>query len=201
MHKRTAALMITSALVSGTAGALLVTPASAATSSNPVTSRLAHFKSALAGLVSDGTLTQAQADKVAATLDKELPKHRPGGPGHGPRGHLRHLELATAAKTLGMTEQALRTQLESGKSLADVAKAQNVSVDTLINALVDAAKAQLATAVKDGRITQAEADRIGANLKARITEHVNHTRPARGPWGPPRDGGPGAEGMPMGANA
>lgn len=202
MRKRTSALIITGALVSGAAGALAVTPASAETSTNPVSSRLAHIKSALSGLVSDGTLTQSQADKVAATLDQKLPQHGLGGM----RGkhRLMHLELATAAKALGMTEDALRTQLRSGKSLAEIAKAQNVSVDTLITALVDAAKAKLAAAVKNGRLTQAQADEISASLKERITNHVNHVRPdrpARGPWGPPRDGGQGAEGTPMGTNA
>lgn len=204
MRKRTSALIISGALMSGAAGALVMTPASAETSTNPVSSRLAHLKSALSGLVSDGTLTQSQADKVASTLDQKLPKHGGMGPGMRGKHRLMHLELAAAAKALGMTEAELRTQLQGGKSLAAVAKAQNVSVDTLITALVDAAKAQLATAVKDGRITQARADEIAATLKDRITKQVNHVRPARparGPWGPPRDGGPGAEGMPMGANA
>lgn len=197
MHKRTSALILSGALLGGTAAALVVTPASAETSSNPVTSRLAHLKNALSGLVKDGTLTQSQADKVAETLDKTLPMPGPGGFG-GPRhhGHFMHLELATAAKTLGLSEEALRTQLESGKSLADVAKAQNVSVDTLISALVDAAKADLAAAVKAGRLTQAQADEISATLKERITDHVNHARPPHPPGDPDHDGA-----APTGANA
>lgn len=199
MRKRTSALILSGALLGGTAAALVVTPASAETSTNPVTSRLAHLKSALSGLVKDGTLTQAQADKVAETLDKTLPQHRPGGPGHGPRGRFMHLELTAAAKALGLTEDALRTQLQSGKSLADVAKAQNVSVDTLVTALVDAAKTHLAAAVKAGRLTQAQADEISATLKERITEHVNHARPPR----PDHmdDGADDGAAEPTGANA
>ena len=42
------------------------------------------------------------------------------GDGRGPRGGF---DLEVAAKTLGITTEELRTQLEAGKSLADVAKA------------------------------------------------------------------------------
>ncbi|MDQ1688326.1 MAG: hypothetical protein QOK42_1301 [Frankiaceae bacterium] len=205
MRKRTAAIALSGALVSGAAGALLVTPASAATSSNPVTSRLAHIKSALSGLVSDGTLTQQQADKVAATLDQKLP-HRGDGPGKfgGPRGHheLKAHELTAAAKALGMTPAALRTELRSGKSLAVIAKAKGVSVDTLVTALVNAAKADIAAQVKAGWLTQAQANKITADLKQRITDRVNHVRPPR-PEGPHGDGpgGPAPEGAEPSSNA
>jgi hypothetical protein len=55
MHKRTSVLILSGILVSGAVGAVAITPASATTSTNPVTSRLANIKSALSGLVSDGT--------------------------------------------------------------------------------------------------------------------------------------------------
>ncbi len=186
MRSRTAALVLSGSLVGGFVGAVALTPASAETSSNPVSSRLGALKSALTGLVSDGTLTQAQADKVATTLDQKLPQRGPGGPGfgkrgfgHGMMGPERAAEAAAAAKALGLTEAELRTQLRSGKSLADIAAAQKVSVDTLVKALVDAAKAHLAADVKAGRLTQAQADKIAANLTQRITDRVTHVRPDR----------------------
>jgi len=74
MHKRTTGLILAGVLATGAVGAVAMTPASATTSTNPVTSRLASLKSALSGLVSDGTLTKAQADKVASTLDNKMPK-------------------------------------------------------------------------------------------------------------------------------
>jgi hypothetical protein len=198
MRKRTTALMLSGALATGVVGAAALTPASAATSSNPISSRLAHLKADLSGLVGDGTLTQAQADKVASTLDAKLPK-RPGGPGFGrgfrhDRGLMRD-EAAAAAKTLGLSEAALRTQLESGKSLADVAKAQNVDVATLVKALVAVAQDHLDAAVKAGRLTQARADELSAKLTTAITQRVSHVRPApgSGPMGAPGadfEGGP-----------
>jgi hypothetical protein len=164
-----------------------------ATSGQAATSRLDRIKQALSGLVSDKTLTQAQADKVADTLAAQGvgPGGRPGvGPGGGPgggghRGGFGRLggDLTTAAKTLGMTEAELRTALGNGKSLATLAKEKKVSVDTLVDALTTAAKAGLAQAVKDGRMTQVQADEMTKDLKQRITDRVNATRPTG-----PRDG-------------
>jgi hypothetical protein len=204
MRTRTTALVIAGALTTGSVGALALVPASAATGGNPVTSRLAHLKADLSGLVSDGTLTQAQADKVAATLDAKLPKGpRDGfGRGHGLGHRARAAELAAAAKALGLSESALRDQLRAGKSLAQVAAAQKVDVATLVKALVAVAQKHLAAAVTDGRLTQAQADKLAAGLTARITERVNAVRPPR-PAGPPPGAGadeapdeepPGAEG-------
>lgn len=186
MYKRTAGLILTGVLATGAVGAVAMTPASATTSDNVVTSRLAGIKSALSGLVKDGTLTQSQADKVASTLDTKLPKGGPGGPGgHGGPGHLGRMGMhqadEAAAKALGMTTDKLHAALEGGKSLADVAKAQKVSVASLVKTMVKATEAELATAVKDGRMTQAQADKLKASFTQRITDRVNGVRPDRGP--------------------
>lgn len=189
MRSRTAALVLSGSLVGGFMGAVALTPASAESSTNPVSSRLGALKSALAGLVTDGTLTQAQADKVATTLDAKLPQRGPGGPGGfgrpdgpGRHGHgLRAEEAAAAAKALGLTEAELRTKLQSGSSLAQIAGAQKVPVDTLVKALVEVAKTHLAADVTAGRLTQAQADSMAADLTQRITDRVNRTRPAHGP--------------------
>ena len=167
MRKRTSALILSGILATGAVGAVALTPASATTSDNVLTSRLAKMKSALSGLVSDGTLTPSQADKVAGTLDNKLPKR----------------DMAktrdAAAKALGLTTDKLRAALQSGKSLADVAKDQKVSVDTLVKAMVAATKDRLAAAVKDGKITQERADRIMSSLTQRITDQVDSVRPGR----------------------
>ena len=76
--------------------------------------------------------------------------------------------LATAATYIGITEAALRTELQAGKSLADVAVANGKTRDGLIAALTTAASQAIGTFV----------DRKGLG----------------GPGGPGRPGGPGGPG-------
>jgi polyhydroxyalkanoate synthesis regulator phasin len=128
--------------------------------------------------VADGRLTKEQGDALKQRIESgQAPLFELGG---GPGGHDRggHLgDLDAAASYLGLTEDQLRTQLQSGKTLADVAKAQGKSVDGLIDALVTATKKDLDDAVADGRLTKAQADRILADMKQRITDRVNGKLP------------------------
>lgn len=178
MYKRTAGLILTGVLATGAIGAVAMTPASATTSDNVVTSRLAHIKSVLSSLVKDGTLTQAQADKVAGTLDSQPPMAGMGGRGgRGGGGGMGMTQSHdAAAKALGLTSDELYTAVQGGKSLADVAKDQKVSVDSLIKAMVADAEGDLAAAVKAGTMTQAQADTMKSSLTERITDQVNGVR-------------------------
>ena len=79
MRSRLATVALVGTL--GLAGGALLVPglASAQSADGGASGRVGALKEALAGLVGDGTLTQAQADRVATTLDAELPERR----GHG----------------------------------------------------------------------------------------------------------------------
>lgn len=123
----------------------------------------------------DQLLTQEQADRYQQRIDGwsadqggPFGHGGPGGPGgrHGGLGFGGTAVMDAAAKTLGMTTDELRTALQSGQTLADVAGEKNVSVDTLKQAMITAAKAEVDAAVTAGTITQAQADEI----KARIDE-------------------------------
>jgi len=97
--------------------------------------------------------------------------HGPGGRGFGHGGD----ELTAAANYLGLTESALATQLEAGKTLAQVAGATSgKSVAGLVDALVAAEKTEIAAAVTAGRLTQAQADQVLPTLQARFTALVNN---------------------------
>ena len=182
--------MITIALASGLGlgGAVLAVPgiASAAdsatsTAAGGLADRVAHIKSALAGLVTNGTISQAQADKVASTLAAQLPP--PGGRGHGPGGGPARISAEDTAKLLGITVDQLRTAHESGQTLTQIAAAHGISKANLVSKLVAAAKTQLAADVKAGRLTQAQADAISADLSTRISDMVDRVGPPRGMHG------------------
>ena len=158
------------------------------------------FKTALKNridqAVKDGHLTQAEANRMKAAIDREsVPMLGPGfGFRHGgPRLHREHHGLEAAAKYLGMTEAALRTQLQNGKTLAQVAKDRNKSVDGLVTALVAEKKARIEQAVNDGHLSQAQADQLVAGIKEHVTAMVNgrferrreHHFGPLGPRGPP----------------
>lgn len=122
----------------------------------------------------DGTTTTT-APSTTGGADQTAPDrdgHRRGGFGGG-------LALDVAAETLGMTEDELRTALDEGKTLAEVATEKGVDRQALIDALVAAGEARL--------------DEAKAALPDRIAEAVDRTFEGRGDRGGP--GGPG--GFPM----
>jgi hypothetical protein len=85
-----------------------------------------------------------------------------------------------AAKALGLSSADLQTQLRSGQTLEQIAKAKNVDVKTVQAAMLAALKTQLDQDVKDGRITQAQADEAYNRAKSDPNFGL------RGPQGGPR---------------
>jgi hypothetical protein len=83
--------------------------------------------------------------------------------------------VSISAQTIGVTPSALVSDLRSGQSIADVAGANNVSVQTVINALVNAAEAKVSQAETDGKITSTQASTIDSELPGYVTKLVNHT--------------------------
>jgi hypothetical protein len=156
-----------------------------------------------------GRITQAQADELKKRIESGDGVlggpgfgRGPGGPGFaGPGGPgfgrpVIANEIAAAAKYLGLSEDALRTKLRDGQSLADIAKAQSKDVAGLQTAILDAAKADLDKAVADKKLTQSQADDLYNGLKSHIDEIVNATGKLRhfgGPGGPPIRFGIGAD--------
>jgi len=131
------------------------------------------LKNRVDAAVSDGRLTKEQGDELKERIDAdELPLFGLRG-GHGYGHEPYHHGLDTAATYLGLSEDALHEQLESGKTLAQIAQAQGKSVDGLIDAIVADEKQELTDAVAAGRLTQTQADEKLANLRDRVTNLVN----------------------------
>ncbi len=146
--------------------------------------RSQHLKDALAPLVADGTITQAQADKIIAALQAAQPKGGEGRGGHGGHGFGfgfgRGFDLDAAASALGIDLDALRTSLKEGQSIKEIAAAQGVDVQQVIDSLTAQLKTKLDEQVAAGRITQDEAnERLVKSVDA-LTRFVNGELPKFG---------------------
>ncbi|MCA1656969.1 MAG: hypothetical protein LC713_04565 [Actinobacteria bacterium] len=119
--------------------------------------------------VMDGKLTQHQADAIN---DRRRQSGRVlGGPGglrglhrgcgrRGGRAHFGGAVFPSLAGALGISNAQLRSQLRDGKSIADIAKAQNKLLDDVRASLKSDARTRLDKAVADGDLTRAQADRM-----------------------------------------
>ena len=143
---------------------------------------------ALEELVTEGVLTQEQADAVVTRILEKRPE-RPGPHGHGRGGP--H-DVPAAAEALGLTGSELNEELRAGKSIAQVAQERGVDVQVVIDARVTAHTERIDEAVAEGRLTEEQAAEKKAALAERVTEMVNTVPPAGG-WRRGGPKGPGAE--------
>ncbi len=85
--------------------------------------------------------------------------------------------LEAVAKSLNMSPADVTNAIAGGKTLADLAKSQNVNTSAVQNAIVNAIKANVDRAVTDGLITQATANAIKSRLDP---TKIDLTRPGFG---------------------
>ncbi len=151
---------------------------------------------ALQELVDNGTITQDQLDSIVEQFEARRAEGEGRFGGHHGHGPGEASEVVTSL--LGIEEDALREALRSGQTLAEVAEANGVSSDALIDELVAERNARLDDKVADGSLTAEEADEIRANIEERVTARVNGERPER----PEGFGGfPGRPGPPIDSEA
>ncbi len=132
----------------------------------------------------DDAAETATATGLVAQVDTDAPADTPADPADTPadapqagreRGHRGGgCDNEAVAAVLGLTVDELHAAREAGSSLADVAAAQGVDVNDVIQAIVDDKAEHLADEVASGEITQAEADQRLEDIQARATERVNH---------------------------
>ena len=133
-------------------------------------------------------LTAAASAEIQTLVDTKnpLPAARVGG--GGPGSQFEGDDLTAAATYLGVTEADLRTKLQAGQTLAQIAGATSgKNRDGLIQAIVKAETTEIDAAQTAGKITAAQATAEKANLTAEATAIVDNARPAGGPG----LGGPG----------
>ena len=145
----------------------------------------------------DGDLTKEQADAIKKHRKRDgrvlgVPGGPMGGPGFGEhRFHARGGPrfggpggvLDAVADELGISVEKLFSELRDGKTLAQLAKAHDKSLDDLKEAAKGVLSKRLDAAVKQGHLTRKQADEI----LERLPDLIDHLGD-KGPGGP---GGPG----------
>lgn len=188
---------VTTTAATGTSGTSADTPEAERTE------HATRLREVLQPLVDDTTLTAEQLDKVVETLTAAMPDHAggmdgdmgghgPGMGGHGPGigGHVPGMGpgmggkgpgagLDAAATALGTDAATLRTELQGGKTIAQVAEDKGVDVSKVVDAIVTERSTRIDQAVTDGKLTAEQATTAKDNLKAKVTEMVNNPMPDR----------------------
>jgi hypothetical protein len=136
---------------------------------------------AIAGAIAGSTLgvpsgVSAQSHAISVGMaNVERMQHE------GKNGHGKNMEEVAAI--LKLTKEELRTQVRSGKTLAQIATTQKVDIKLVIDSIVTNIKTYIAEELSSGEITQAQADKKLANVTTKVTEMVNNLPPARGERG------------------
>ncbi len=141
-------------------------------------------------LVAEGVITQAQADTITERMQAARAEFRTN------RGHRGYPGAEVVTELLGLTQAEIREAFQAGTTLAELAEAQGIATDDLVDALVAEAEAKVAEKLEAGDITQERADSILDGLEEKIEDRVTAERPIRegrrGRGGPPAAEAPDA---------
>ncbi len=103
------------------------------------------------------------------------------GPGQGGRGH-GGIRAAgqTAATTIGVSPEELRTQVRGGKTVAQIATEHGVDPSSVVNAIVAALSQKIDQKAAAGTIDANRAAQAKQKLPNAASKFVNETKPRRG---------------------
>lgn len=200
MKKKVIAVVVTTiALTAGTVGvagaASKASKVSITKTVTSVTNRVGvgseqAMATILKDLVAKGTITQAQADAITASVNAARAAAEANRPMRGLGGALKADRVAIEtliSTTIGVDTATIKSRLQAGESLAQIAGAKK---DALIAALVADHTKRIDAAVTAGTLTAAQATELKKNLVAHVTEEVNEVG-GKGPFGKGPKGGKG----------
>lgn len=128
--------------------------------------------------VQQGRITREQADKMASG-PKGFPgffgdfRGKPGfppegvGPGFPPEGGRGFMPKIDMAGILGMTQEQLKSKLQSGKRMPEIISERGMTVEQFNQKVLEAQKEALAKAVSEGKLTQEQADKMIQRMEQR----------------------------------
>jgi hypothetical protein len=146
--------------------------------------RKAALEAAVAQAVTDGVITQDQADWMLEHMDERRGPAELEGIDPAFFEGLRAAEQAALADLLGMTVEELEAAVADGQNPRELIRAAGLDAEAVGDALKAAREAYINAAVADGTITQEQADFL-------------LTAPGRGRGGPGGHRGPGGPGGPQ----
>jgi hypothetical protein len=88
--------------------------------------------------------------------------------------------VTVVSRTTGQDSTAVVTGLRSGKSLAQIAEEGGKSVQDVVDAVIAERTAAVRQAVSSGRLTQAQADQVLANMRQNVQDNLAGGWQARG---------------------
>jgi polyhydroxyalkanoate synthesis regulator phasin len=138
-----------------------------------------RMREAIQSLVDDGTITADQADAVVAQLVESAPDRGERSENRGERREARQdrRQAPEAVQALlGLSADELREQLRAGSSLADIATAQGVDPQAVVDAIVAEMTERLDAAVAEGKLDADAAAEKLAQAQERVAERVNNSR-------------------------
>lgn len=132
------------------------------------------------GITKDALL-KAQVDSMTAEISKKaeaIISSKGGEVFEGPNVRidkgLFHVQMDNKEllELLGIDAATLKKELGSGKSLLEIAEAKGITKEALLNAQVSAMTKPLDEAVKAGKLSQEEADKMKADMTKRAEEII-----------------------------
>ncbi len=130
-----------------------------------------------------GPRKASAADQIATTTQQAADQAIAGCP-HGRQlgsmmaaGLRNQVTLQRIAGALGITVDDLKTQLQNGQTVAQIAQANSVDLSTVVDAAVAPISDMLSVAVKYGYMTQETADARFAAVKTRVQQAFEIAHP------------------------
>lgn len=128
--------------------------------------------------VVDGKIAQDKADQMKSNMDERINKminaKAPMQDGNHRMAKFDHKELLALLK---MDVDTLKTEMKSGKTLAEIAGEQGVSEQALKDVIKQQMTQRLDKAVENGKIPQDKAVAIKANMDERIDKMIHAKKP------------------------
>ena len=171
MRKIIASTTIAASLIGGGATAIVLAPGIAGAQDETEAAEATGLSEVLAELVTENTLTQAQADAVQDAIEQAAEDGRLGPRGRG--GKRGHRGFGNVLEELDIDRDAVREGIQDGLTPGEIAEANGSSAEALTDALTDQMNERLDTAVENGRLDETEADEKRAEIAERVEDIVN----------------------------